>query len=63
MDNPVKALDPLRFPQRLDLEVDPELYAQIERLSSRSGRSIAEIVQGLISCSLEPIPAHEISGR
>jgi len=43
--------------------VDPELYAQIERLSGRSGRSIAEIVQGLISCSLEPIPAHEISGR
>jgi hypothetical protein len=32
--------DPLRLPQRLELEIDPDLYERIEELSVRSGRSV-----------------------
>jgi len=46
------------LPQRLELEIDPDLYARLEDLSIRSGRSIPEIIQGLISCSF-PMDASE----
>ena len=49
--------DPLRLPQRLELEIDPELYERIEELSVRSGRSVPEIIQALISCSFPMDPA------
>ncbi|MFM7268015.1 MAG: hypothetical protein ACKOZT_05435 [Cyanobium sp.] len=41
----------MRLPQPLELEIDPDLYARLADLSIRSGRSIPEIIQGLISCS------------
>jgi 4-hydroxy-3-methylbut-2-enyl diphosphate reductase IspH len=44
------------MPQRLDLEIQPEIYAQIEEISIRSGRSIPEIIQELISRSLPDPP-------
>ena len=50
--------DPLRLPQRLELEIDPDLYEHIEELSIRSGRSVPEIIQALISCSF-PINSTE----
>ena len=43
--------DPLRLPQRLELEIEPDLYERIEEISIRSGRSIPEIIQELISRS------------
>jgi len=52
--------DPLRLPQRLELEIDPDLYARLEDLSIRSGRSIPEIIQGLISCSFPMDPAETV---
>jgi len=48
--------DPLRLPQRLELEIDADLYARIEEMSIRSGRSIPEIIQGLISGAVGPAP-------
>jgi hypothetical protein len=48
----------LRLPQRLELEIDPDLYERIEELSIRSGRSVPEIIQALISCSF-PINSTE----
>jgi hypothetical protein len=55
--------DALRLPQRLELEIDPDLYERVEKLSIRSGRSIPEIIQGLI-CSAFPInPAETVLGE
>ncbi|MEI6111813.1 MAG: ribbon-helix-helix domain-containing protein [Cyanobium sp. ELA712] len=50
----------MRLPQRLDLEIDPELYERIEELSIRSGRSVPEIIQQLISCSFPMDPAETV---
>jgi hypothetical protein len=55
--------DGLRLPQRLELEIDPDLYERIEKLSIRSGRSIPEIIQGLISCSFPINPAETVLGE
>jgi len=50
----------LRLPQRLELEIDSDLYERIEEISIRSGRSIPEIIQALI-CSSFPInPAERV---
>ena len=54
------SLDPARLPQRLELEIDADLYERIEEISIRSGRSIPEIIQALI-CSSFPInPAERV---
>jgi len=53
-------LDPMRFPQRLELEIEPDLYERIEEISIRSGRSIPEIIQGLISCSFPINPVERV---
>ena len=45
---------------RLELEIDPDLYERIEELSIRIGRSIPEIIQGLISCSIPMDPAETV---
>jgi hypothetical protein len=47
----------LQRPQRLELEIEPVLYERIEELSIRSGRSIPEIIQALISRSFLMNPA------
>jgi hypothetical protein len=50
--------------QRLELEIEPDPCERIEELSIRSGRSIPEIIQGLISCSFpmkSTAPAGEVS--
>ena len=52
--------DPLRLPQRLELEIDPDLYERIEELSIRSGRSVPEIIQALISSSFPMDPAETV---
>ncbi len=51
------------MPQRLELEIDADLYERIEELSIRSGRSIPEIIQGLISCSFPINPAETVLGE
>ena len=43
--------DSLRLPQRLELEIEPELDKLIEELSIRSGRSFSENTQVLNSCA------------
>jgi hypothetical protein len=50
----------LRLPQRLELEIDPDLYERIEELSIRSGRSVPEIIQALISSSFPMDPAETV---
>ncbi|MCX5959872.1 MAG: ribbon-helix-helix domain-containing protein [Cyanobacteria bacterium] len=50
----------MRLPQRLELEIDPDLYERIEELSIRSGRSVPEIIQALISCSFPMDPAETV---
>ena len=52
--------DSLRLPQRLELEIEPELYERIEEMSIRSGRSIPEIIQGLISNAFPIDPAETV---
>ena len=54
------SLDPLRLPQRLELEIDADLYECIEEISIRSGRSIPEIIQGLISGSFPINPVERV---
>ena len=49
-----------RFPQRLELEIDADLYERIEEISIRSGRSIPEIIQALISSSFPINPAERV---
>jgi len=53
----------LQRSQRLELEIDPDLFERIEELSIRSGRSIPEIIQALISCSFPIIPAETVLGE
>jgi hypothetical protein len=55
--------DPLRLPQRLELEIEPDPYERIEELSIRSGRSISEIIQALISCSFPMDPSKTVCGK
>jgi hypothetical protein len=50
----------LQRSQRLELEIEPDPYERIEELSIRSGRSIPEIIQGLISCSFPMDPAETV---
>jgi len=44
----------------LELEIDADLYERIEEMSIRSGRSIPEIIQGLISNSFPMDPAETV---
>lgn len=41
-------LDPSRFPQRLDLELDPVVIERLQELADRSGRSISEVATELL---------------
>ena len=50
----------LQSSQRLELEIDPEIYERIEEMTIRSGRSIPEIIQGLISNSFPMDPAETV---
>ena len=53
----------LQRSQRLELEIDPDLFERIEELSIRSGRSIPEIIQGLItSLPNRPKPQQPVAG-
>ena len=48
--------DPLKLPQRLELDIQPQLVEQLEEMALRSGRSIPEIIHGLISGAFAPAP-------
>jgi hypothetical protein len=50
----------LQRSQLLELEIEPDPQERIEELSIRSGRSIPEIIQGLISCSFPMDPAETV---
>lgn len=41
-------LEPSRFPQRLDLELDPLVIQRLQELADRSGRSISEVATELL---------------
>jgi hypothetical protein len=47
-------LDPSRMPRRLELELSEEAYAALELLSRRTGRSIRDLVEDVISQSISP---------
>ena len=48
-------LDPARFPQRVDLELNDEAYAALAAISESTGRSIAEVaVEMLARCANTP---------
>lgn len=51
----------MRLPQRQELEIEPDLYERIEEMSIRSGRSLREIIQALISGSFPINPAEGCS--
>ena len=53
----------LQRSQRLELEIEPDPCEPIQKLSIRSGRSIPEIIQGLISCSFPINPAETVLGE
>jgi hypothetical protein len=53
----------LQRSQRLELEIEPVLYERIEELSIRSGRSIPEIIQALISRSFPMDPSKTVCGK
>jgi len=37
-------LDPSRYPQRLELDLTPELIDWLKKLESNSGRSVEELI-------------------
>ena len=41
-------IHPARLPQRLELDIRPEVYSHLERLSARTGRSIRDLAEALI---------------
>jgi hypothetical protein len=59
VDDPQKSvdewiLDPSKMPRRFDLELSEEVYQALEALSSRSGRSIRDLVEDFIAQSVTP---------
>jgi hypothetical protein len=42
------------MPRRLDLELSEEVFAALEALSRRTGRSIRDLVEDFISQSVTP---------
>lgn len=49
-------LRPDQFPRRLELELNPELIAMLQAMSERSGRSVGEIIEELLSKTLQSLP-------
>jgi hypothetical protein len=49
-------LDPARLPKRLDLEVSDEVYAQLQSMSERTGRSISDLVGEILQQSADGQP-------
>lgn len=59
VDDPLKSidewiLDPSKMPRRLDLELSEEVYQALEAQSSRTGRSIRDLVEDFIAQSVTP---------
>jgi hypothetical protein len=48
MPGEVLHFDSSRFPQRLDLELDPLVIERLQELADRSGRSISEVAAELL---------------
>ena len=46
-------LNPDSFPRRIDLEVSEEVFAYLQRISDRTGRSIDEIAAAIIAQNAE----------
>ena len=46
-------LNPDCFPRRIDLEVSEEVFACLQRISDRTGRSIDEIAAAIIAKNAE----------
>jgi hypothetical protein len=42
-------LDPNQFPGRIDLEISEEVFACLQRISERTGRSINEIAAAMLT--------------
>ena len=45
-------LDPLRFPQRLDLDLSDRALDHLDRLSAKTGRSVSDLAADLLSQAL-----------
>jgi len=46
-------LNPDSFPRRIDLDVSEEVFAYLQRISDRTGRSIDEIAAAIIAQNAE----------
>ena len=46
-------LNPDSFPRRIDLDVSEEVFAYLQRISDRTGRSIDEIAAAIIAKNAE----------
>ena len=46
-------LNPDSFPRRIDLEASEEVFAYLQRISDRTGRSIDEIAAAIIAKNAE----------
>jgi predicted transcriptional regulator len=47
-------LDASKLPQRLDLEISDRAYERLQRLASRTGRSVRDLAADLIAQSFSP---------
>ena len=45
-------LDPLRFPQRLALDLSDRVLDHLDRLSAKTGRSVSDLAADLLSQAL-----------
>ncbi|MFM2080042.1 MAG: hypothetical protein RLZZ219_724, partial [Cyanobacteriota bacterium] len=48
MTAPLWRLDASRLPQRLELDLSPQLHRALERLSASTGRSMRDLAEELI---------------
>jgi len=53
-DNQRYRLDPARFPQRVELDLDEQLVRHLETLAARTGRSVNDLVTELLSRQIDP---------
>jgi hypothetical protein len=61
MDTSDFRLDPSVCPVRIELDLDPEVFAYLQGLSARSGRSIDELVVEFIDRAMGAAPLSDES--
>jgi hypothetical protein len=52
-------LDPDRFPRRLDLDLNEEVYGRLLAISQESGRTVQEIAAEILGSCIASLAAEE----